>query len=235
VEGLTVIYIYCPKKSDSARALVKYLKEAGVEAERLWKAPTLPNAGLFVNWGAIWPKDRGFRVLNSQVIHNKYKELQILTSKGVECIESSLEYPGEGWLARRFKHQEARDLLAHLSTGDYYTKYREISQEFRVHVFQGKSIRLAMKVPRVEHPHPIFRSWGAGWKFSYGADAQKWASIPLRNLAKRAVKALGLDFGAVDIGRQPDGVFFVLEVNTRPGLEGGTVEAYGRHITSASE
>ena len=229
-----MIYIFSTKKSDGARALVRWINENGGKAKRLWKTIGVAEEDFLVNWGSSLPKFEYGEVLNKQVIHNKYKELQILTNAGVECVESSLIRRTD-WLARRFKHQESNDLLAHLDTGDYYTKLRPISQEFRVHVFQGKSIRLAMKVPRVEHPHPVFRSWGAGWKFSYGADAQEWASPPLRNLAKRAVTALGLDFGAVDIGRQPDGVFFVLEVNTRPGLEGGTIEAYGRHIMEAAK
>lgn len=232
-----MIYIFSTKKSDGARALVRWINEAGGEAVRLW---TMRNVDWdldewIVNWGSIIPP--GVRkcpgLLNAQVIHNKYKELQVLSNNGIECIEHSLNKQ-PGWLVRLFKHQESNDLLANLDTGDYYTKLRPISQEFRVHVFQGKSIRLAMKVPRTVHPHPVFRSWRTGWKFSYGTDAQQWASPPLRNLAKRAVKALGLDFGAVDVGRQPDGVLFVLEVNTRPGLEGGTVEAYGRHIMEAA-
>lgn len=224
--GSTLIYVYCPKRSSGAGALVKWLNEQGANTVRLKRPPITPDSGLFVNWGAIWPKSSGHRVLNKRVIHNKYKELQILSKAGVECVEADLEHH-EGWLARKFKHQEANDLLANLATGDYYTKFREISQEFRVHVFKERSIRLAVKVPRIPHPNPRFRSWQEGWKFSYDGVS---GAPDLRRIAKRAVKALELDFGAVDIGREPNGKLFVLEVNTRPGLEGGTIAAYGRHI-----
>jgi glutathione synthase/RimK-type ligase-like ATP-grasp enzyme len=38
--------------------------------------------------------------------------------------------------------------------------------------------------------------------------------------------ALGLDFGAVDIIQDDGGNFYVLEVNTAPGLEGQTIKSY---------
>ena len=54
---------------------------------------------------------------------------------------------------------------------------------------------------------------------------------PHRDLAHRACEALGLQFGAVDIGEQVDGSLVVLEVNRAPGLEDGTVARYAGAIT----
>ena len=51
-----------------------------------------------------------------------------------------------------------------------------------------------------------------------------------KNAAIKAVEALDLDFGAVDIIETRQGEIFVLEVNTAPGLEGKTVESYGNAI-----
>jgi len=46
-------------------------------------------------------------------------------------------------------------------------------------------------------------------------------------VALAAVSALGLDFGAVDIiYNEHENQYYVLEVNTAPGLEGTTVEKY---------
>ena len=134
-----MIYVYTPRKSDGARQIVNWLNENDGDAMRLRGKPDAPDDGLFVNWGSLWPKHiKGFHVLNAQVIHNKYKELQVLSNAGVECVESSLT-PKADWLVRKFKHQGANDLLAGLTVGDYYTKYRECCQEFRVHIFQNKS------------------------------------------------------------------------------------------------
>jgi glutathione synthase/RimK-type ligase-like ATP-grasp enzyme len=44
------------------------------------------------------------------------------------------------------------------------------------------------------------------------------------------VKALGLTFGAVDLGLTPTGKFKILEVNRAPGIEGSTIEAYVKAI-----
>jgi glutathione synthase/RimK-type ligase-like ATP-grasp enzyme len=49
-------------------------------------------------------------------------------------------------------------------------------------------------------------------------------------LAIVAVQALGLDFGAVDIIADGDGVLYVLEVNTAFGLEGTTIQLVGDAI-----
>jgi len=49
--------------------------------------------------------------------------------------------------------------------------------------------------------------------------------------AVRAVEAVGgYLFGAVDIGRLVGGGFVVLEVNTRPGIEGSTVIQYAKAV-----
>jgi D-alanine-D-alanine ligase-like ATP-grasp enzyme len=47
-------------------------------------------------------------------------------------------------------------------------------------------------------------------------------------LSVEAVAALGLDFGAVDIIEDKEGNFYVLEINTAPGLEGHTVTSYAK-------
>jgi D-alanine-D-alanine ligase-like ATP-grasp enzyme len=50
---------------------------------------------------------------------------------------------------------------------------------------------------------------------------------PLVTEAQKAVNALGLDFGAVDIiynGHEDK--YYVLEVNTAPGMEGETMFSY---------
>jgi hypothetical protein len=74
--------------------------------------------------------------------------------------------------------------------------------------------------------HAWVRSHRLGWKLSYigGAnDTQK-------QIAKDAMRALHLDFGAIDLAVCNDGREIVLEVNTCPGLEGGTLTMYAENI-----
>jgi hypothetical protein len=145
--------------------------------------------------------------------------------------------PREEWLPRRNNHVGGSDLLNAPAAPDYYSKKENIVEEYRVHMFKGKSIRAGVKRQRNERPngqapHPWIRSFDAGWIIAY-QDFRSTA--PMRDIAKRAVEALGLDFGAVDIGKKADGTLIVLEVNRAPGVEGGTSEAYARKIVAWSK
>jgi hypothetical protein len=138
------------------------------------------------------------------------------------------------WLARRNNHVGGRDLLAR--PGDiepqYYSKKLDLVEEYRLHMFRGKSIRAGKKSQNPTRPdgspaHPWIRSYDAGWVIKY--DGFK-STKEMRALGAAALKALGLDFGAVDMGKTRDGKLVVLEVNRAPGVEGGTVDAYAKHI-----
>jgi hypothetical protein len=143
------------------------------------------------------------------------------------------------WLARRNNHVGGNDLRAGIEVGDFYSKKEIFVNEYRVHSFFGRSIRAGKKVPRpttgetayIGVAHPWIRSYDAGWMISYADDfAPANRKQTIRNAAHAAVKALGLDFGAVDIGELADGTLVVLEVNRAPGVEGGTIEAYARTV-----
>lgn len=94
----------------------------------------------------------------------------------------------------------------------HFMEYIDAPHELRVHIFLGKSIRISEK------------------KFSapgtYTTIKPTVAVKQARKAAKKAVRALGLDFGAVDILVQEDGTPYVLEVNAAPGLGGTTPKLY---------
>jgi hypothetical protein len=148
------------------------------------------------------------------------------------------------WLGRRMNHIGGNDLLNPTITPEFYSKKEDLVQEFRVHSFLGRSIRAGVKDlrdgftqmatrPEVgETAHPWIRSWDGGWRIKYDGVTSKQKH---RDLAHEAVKALGLDFGAVDIGKKADGTLIVLEVNRAPGLEGGTIDAYANAIQGWAE
>ncbi len=75
---------------------------------------------------------------------------------------------------------------------------------------------------RQERPDEIIKSNTRGWKFSQITKAKQ----ELKDVAIKAVKAIGLDFGAVDCCETADGEFCVIEVNTGPGLKGTPFDAY---------
>lgn len=133
------------------------------------------------------------------------------------------------WLGRTTHHTGGLDLLNPTPEPEYYVKKENLVHEYRVHSFQGRSIRAGVKTHRdgFQNPHAWIRSWDAGWRISYDGATVRQTH---RDLAHRACRALGLDFGGVDIGQKADGTLLVLEVNRACGLEGGTIEAYADAI-----
>lgn len=75
---------------------------------------------------------------------------------------------------------------------------------------------------RQERPDEIIKSNTRGWKFSQITKAKDG----LKNIAIQAVETIGLDFGAVDCCETVDGGFYIIEVNTGPGLQGTPFDAY---------
>ena len=133
------------------------------------------------------------------------------------------------WVPRLFNHTGGADLLHPPTTPEFFVKKEEFVKEYRVHSFMGKSLRAGKKVHRdgFPTPHAWVKSWDGGWKIVYDGVTAKQRH---RDIAHQAVAALGLQFGAVDIGERRDNSLVVLEVNRAPGLEGGTVDAYARAI-----
>lgn len=137
--------------------------------------------------------------------------------------------PAAEWIGRVSNHMGGTDLLHPPAQPDYFVKKETFVREFRVHSFKGRSIRAGVKQPRegFAQPHEWVRSWDGGWRISYDGATIRQAH---RDIAHAAVNALGLDFGAVDIGERADRSLVVLEVNRAPGLEGGTIAAYANAI-----
>lgn len=239
-----MIYIY-RNSSKSATGLAAMVNEMGAKCERMKQMDqfAVKPTDLVVNWGAYrdhWPA--GWRVINPHIVGDKLRELRLFIEAKVPCPEVRMEKPKTGeWIARRREHEEASDVRAALEYGDYYTRKLDIDKEFRFHIWKGESIRQQYKCPHPEaikkfglkEAHPWIRSWASGWDWTNGGDG----TSEMREGAKLAVKAVGYDFGAVDVGRLRGGGFVVLEVNSGPGIDPGgtTCEEYAKRIIAASK
>lgn len=140
--------------------------------------------------------------------------------------------PAAEWLPRIINHVGGLDLLTPPARPEFWVKKENIVREFRIHSFLGKSIRSAIKVERDDpewrgQRSAWVRSWDGGWRMAYRKDAVRQAH---RDIAHNAVRALGLDFGAVDVGERADGSLLVLEVNRAPGLSEGSAQVYADAI-----
>lgn len=111
-----------------------------------------------------------------------------------------------------------------------YVKYVPKKEEYRVHVAFGKVIAVQRKARRLECENPNWqiRNHENGFVFVH-TGFQKNSDLCL--LAHDAVEALKLPIGAVDIiWNEKNNQYYVLEVNTSPGLEGKTIDAYVKAI-----
>ena len=152
---------------------------------------------------------------------NSVATLRTVLNRPIPVVAAA---PAQEWLARTYDHVGGDDLLNRPSEPDFYALKENLVEEFRVHSFCGRSIRAGKKIPREGmQAHGWVRSWDGGWRISYDGISSTKA---IRQLAHKAVAALGLDFGAVDIGVKADGSLIVLEVNRAPGIQNGTIDRY---------
>jgi glutathione synthase/RimK-type ligase-like ATP-grasp enzyme len=123
-----------------------------------------------------------------------------------------------------------------------YTGYIRKDAEYRFHVVCGKVIAVQQKRRDSEAEQTadqkLIRNHDNGWVFAvhnvvFRDDNQRQAC---EDASTRAITALGLDFGAVDlVVARKTGAPYILEVNTAPGIESPTIlEAYRAAFSSNS-
>lgn len=116
-----------------------------------------------------------------------------------------------------------------------YVKYVKKKHEYRVHVFRNDVFFVQRKAKKndVENPNWMIRNLAGGFAFV----EQDVADIPEQVIEQSIItcKALGLDFGGVDIiWNDQQQKAYVLEVNTACGLEDRTAERYAEVFKNSS-
>lgn len=181
---------------------------------------------------------------------NKLRAFEAFTQAGLSCPEWTTDRSvAQQWVEGRcvvvartvLNGHSGRGIVLCDSSGNHplaqaplYVKYKKKRKEFRVHVFQERVIDVAEKRRRRvgQEGRPQFdgyvRNLVNGWVFCRDNIVRP---ADLDQLAIAACRALGLDFGAVDIiWNERDNKCYVLEVNTAPGLQGTTLTNYANAI-----
>ena len=240
------IWIFCPRKSgiESAEKLAGEITARGWKGE-VWPLVSRPpkNQGrVMLGWGrefpTEWAKAKGTIFLNTGKKLDKLQELEKLDKEGVLVPPFALGPAGKGeWLPRRKNHQKGGDFKGSHFTPDYFTLKMDFTEEYRVHVFRGKSIRVGRQFPREDfpNPHPWVKSYDLGWVYLWAGKWREKIPSALRGVAINAVEVLGRDTGAVDLGVTKDGTIFVLEVNSTPALEPNTIRLYADRLVALAE
>lgn len=146
------------------------------------------------------------------------------------------------WLGRKLRHHGGTDISIVLEPADFlyragsgsefFTKYIPSIAEYRVWIYRRK--HLGTYVKHLAHPE-MYRGIGRNFDNGFAFNLVNSEAIPRDAVeqASRAVSSLGLDFGAVDLLYARNGRYYVLEVNTAPGVEGENrqvIQALARKI-----
>lgn len=111
-----------------------------------------------------------------------------------------------------------------------YTKYIKKQDEYRVHVFNNEVIDVQRKASRTGVEVVDWRVRNHANGFVFMREGVEVAD-DVAEMCKQAIIILGLTFGAIDlIYNAHYNKWWILEVNTAPGLEGQTIVSYADAI-----
>lgn len=200
-----------------------------------------------LNWGSTnLPVNlAGVRVINDPgaVIRasDKLMALSMFRANDVPCpefttsIQTAREWAQEGIVVCRTltRANSGRGIVvahspAEVVQAPLYTKYFKRKDEYRVHVINQEVQDVQRKMRKLEVPDDqvnwFVRNHSNGFVFGRGGVV---APDCVLDAALKAVQALRLDFGAVDVGYNEHlDQAVVFEVNSAPGLEGCTLDKY---------
>jgi glutathione synthase/RimK-type ligase-like ATP-grasp enzyme len=232
--------------SQSAKLIATGLSQA--LGYKVWRGPAKPFA-INISWGNQ-TKGPGTQINKPIAVHcaaDKLVTFSFLSKEGVSHVPyTTSKEVAQGW-SKEGKTVFARTVQGQSGSGitivapgesmpsmPLYTQYVKKRKEFRVHVVNGVAIDVQQKKKKngVEANSMIFNH-DNGYAFCHNDVIEP---DELRPLGIAAVKAVGLDFGAVDIiWNESQNKCYVLEVNTAPGLCDSTCAKYVAAFTQLAK
>ena len=112
-----------------------------------------------------------------------------------------------------------------------YTQYVKKKDEYRVQVLGGKAFFIQRKARKLDVENPDWQVRNLAGGFVFVEEGAVVAPKAVIDNAVRAVAALGLDFGGVDvIWNEAEEKAYVLEINCACGLEQRSAEKYAEAL-----
>jgi len=170
-------------------------------------------------------------------------QLIMLRNNGISVPEFTVDLEeakkwvkdGHQVFGRDKKHEKGTDIVDQRSSRwqqkDHWTKVVLKVKDYRVHIFDDQHIQQGLRVfdpqaPRKRNDDLPICNTQTGYKYDHNFEPPS-AGV---DLARRAVKTLGYLWGAVDVLEDKAGTCYVLEVNTAPGMDETTAQAYAEAI-----
>lgn len=237
------LWVYSGRPSEGA-----YLLSKQPGFKRMTKGAGFVKGDTIIAWGNVKAPVHAPIILNGKGTHNAVDKrmcFQILAGQTVQTVPwTANQAVAKEWLAEGSTVVARKTLTGHEGSGiviiekggqlidaPLYTKYIFKTAEYRVHATSTEAFATHRKV---RDPARTPTDWKVrSWKNGFIFQRNNIKPNAVRDaLAVSAVAALGLDFGAVDIVEDKHGNFYVLEVNTAPGIEGTTVPVYAQALTA---
>ena len=242
--------IYNRRSSVTGKQLFNYLKinnVGGFSWRRSNRRSPRLKADLTLRWGNSINDDTGGKLINTREAvenaSNKLKMMKLFQDSEVttprvvftEDLSDSLEMSDRGYIFDKMmfvrnRYDEAKYRDSFLHTDKYALEQINKVMELRVHIVNGKTVGVYEKMP-YSSDSVIYKDANCRFRrVNTGDEDQRNTIIGARPLAKKAVEALGLDFGGVDVIKDSDGKWYVLEVNSAPGLNQPNLKRWADEI-----
>lgn len=230
---MNTIYIRGGKGSNTAiNVMLHHFKQLGHRVVRAKEDPS----DVVLSWGCSYdgPKpclNGHVNMYNKFSCFNKFREAGVLCPKtfAVEAVDWRNIREGFPWLARKKQHSKGKDIEVCQSRADvqrvlnngehsFFSVWIPTDMEYRVWVLGDKAFATYKKVFKGEGEYEGFmRNRRFGFSFQKRDDLR--GNHQIEGPCIKAVKALGMDWGAVDILKGKDGKYYMLEVNSMPNID----------------
>jgi len=202
---------------------------SGKTLARFYRANEIPfyvtektyKKNIAVNWGNSSCVNA---LLNQKINTNKRFQLSLLNNAEIPTLKLYRRNPPRDGIlvARQINHQAGKDIVLvkpedRLPYAGYYTVFEHFKRELRIHAFIVDEEIFTRGFKKVtdneEELYPI-RNLDHGYNFKLVPLSDK-----LKELSKKILNTLEMDFGCLDVGiKDDDERYTVIEVNSAPSL-----------------
>lgn len=237
-----MFFLYTGATSRTGRAIARALGSSRGYPSR-WNRV---GGDVLVRWGSSAGMDADVTLNTSESVSrtaDKLRMLETLRDGGISVPpfsvrDDELEYP---ILGRSRNHRGGTDIAVYmrpderrgLASHAFYTQFVESAREMRLHVVGNEVVAAALKRGPDHEGHLPIRNHDHGYTFV--PFVHTWPHQRRCDTAVAAVRALGLDFGSVDLLILPSDADMVCEVNSSAGCTPRTARAYATGIAKLLE
>ncbi len=237
---------YSKRSCKTGRRLYEALRQRPEfnRVKRVRNDNRVPTVDVHIRWGNSTSVGDGSLTINTpdavRNASNKFRMMEILkrtagvnTPKGIlrgqDYTEEELDSlkNEDGQLFVRGSNMSVRYDTTFTQSDHYCTTPIDKDKEYRVHVFNGKVVAVYEKIPNDGEEALIRKDANCRFSKRRHDEGDPTCNADAQAMCIRAVQALGLVFGGVDLIRdKTTKKFYVVEINSSPALNTPNIERY---------